>query len=335
MGHVAAEKTPGTDTATAPGIAVVSHAGQALPEMLRDLFAAADPGLTITRHDNLTAALATRPAAPVLIPVLIPVRLPVAALSDTLEQGRLPSEALTAWSAQTGTLLGQCRRNRRNVLLIDTESLARNPAGLVPALFARLGMTPPAIPPATDTPAPVRPTLELLAHALLEQNPTARAMADELEAMALSAADPALMSVQLLDQACREYRQQAQESELAQATAELSQERDLLRESLALIQAELTAQVEAAAARSHKSREIQAELLLHTAAHEAAKRQLQTALDDRLQREAVLGAQILGSQANLTQLRQQVEHLSDELERVYASRSWRITAPLRRLRGGA
>lgn len=337
--HPSAGDTPGP----APEITLACAPGQPGTEALRRLLAGLDPAPVLQEHDSLAAALASNP----LLPVLIPVRPPLDALTDALAQGTLPSQALQDWSARTRTLLEGCRPHRRQVLLVDSESLAHAPRHLAPLLFARLNLAVPAdLPDPADPPRPVRPVLETLAHAMLARSPAIRALADEMEAMMLTASEPADLPATLLDLAYQELRDQdglrdslaqyeAEITGLRGSARELAGERDLLRVSLGQLRDEMTAQIESRDRQDARTRAQEAELMLHKAAHDSARRQLEFRRAEQQQREAVLGAELLEARAREDGLRQEADALSAELDRVFASRSWRVTTPLRRLRGGS
>lgn len=63
------------------------------------------------------------------------------------------------------------------------------------------------------------------------------------------------------------------------------------------------------------------------ASNEALTRRLANAVQTAQRREEILGAVLLSDSTDETQ------HLKDELERVYASKSWRVTSPLRSISG--
>ena len=80
-----------------------------------------------------------------------------------------------------------------------------------------------------------------------------------------------------------------------------------------------------------------ADLKLQTGKAQALQRQLEAASQRSERREAVLAAVLLEDQLALSDMRskqqsERVEQLTQELQRVYASKSWRITQPLRALR---
>jgi hypothetical protein len=341
LGQAGTETHP--ETQTAAKITLACAPGQPRSEAVRSLLAALVPAPDLHEYDDLAAALVGDSPSP----VLVPVQPPLDALTDALALGALPSQALQDWRARSRALLEECRPHRRKVLLIDNESLIHAPRHLAPLLFARLDLAVPNdLPVPEDRPRPVRPVLEALAHAMLAHSAPVRALADEMEAMMLTASDPATLPTTLLDLAYQEVRDQdglrdsltqyeAEIADLRESSATLSEERDLLRTSLTQLRDEMAAQVEVRRQQDDRTRDQEADLMLHKAAHDSARRQLEFRRAEHLQREAVLGAELLEARSRETGLRQEVDALSGELDRVFASRSWRVTTPLRRLRGGS
>lgn len=308
-------------TGSAPQIMIVPGEGEDVPEPLKALLATASPAPALQLHGSLDQALA---ATADDMPVLIPIRSPVAALAARMQAGSAPGAALEDWRARTAPLIAQCRKARRHVLMIDIDSLEASPEGMASALTGHLslGLT---APKATRVAERCPAVLELLAQTLIEQAPDCRNLAAEIDAMAVSAGGANPIHPDRLEQVFHDHL-----AALAYSQAEydlLQEERDLLRDSLAQMQEELATQIRAREARN----DLQAEMILHKAAHEAAEHQLALLHDSSQQREAVLSAEILGAQDRETALQQ-------ELDAVYASRSWRVTGPLRRasigVRGG-
>ena len=114
----------------------------------------------------------------------------------------------------------------------------------------------------------------------------------------------------------------------------LTAERNLLRESLTALLADSEVHLDQARARNAEVEALRAEAADRNAlrADCLALRQ-QVARADQLarMREAVLGKQILGLAADNSELEQGVRAVQSEIERVFASKSWALTDPLRRL----
>ena len=316
-----------------------SPAAQATPRTL-DILGAADAaptaallarlddaaqGAAIRCHTNLDSALASAAGA---APVLVPVELAETALADLMRAGHAPTAARDLWRGDARALRDQCRAHRRDVLLIAVSDLTGSPAA-IRTLNERLGLSLPVAAqdaPRDQPPAPLR----LLARMVLDQTETDRVLAAELEAMTLGAPpQKALMLVEAAfaerntDRTALEELRSAQDADRT-ALADLEAERDLLRDSLAGVQEELAQLYDKA---RNDSQTLEAQIQLHKAAHEAAAHQLDRMRADQARREAVLGAESLEAQARETAL-------LEELERVYSSRSWRVTGPLRRASGG-
>lgn len=315
---------------TGPQIAILTIEKGAQAN-LQTLFASACPTAELNLYDKLDDALASSLERPVLVPVLSPTT----AVATLLKGGDSPVTALKNWLDQTRPFIERCRKVRRHILLLDTDGLNRHPEPIISALATRLNLH-------LDTPQPAQEAeqapaiLELLARTVIQQHPTGRDLAAEMEAMILSGDDSEHIPENRLEQIFLDYQASLEattkfdqlksdraklERDLSAAQTDLSrlhEERDLLRQSLAELQEELVSQIRD----QDSDRKQQADLLLHKASHEAAEHQLARMREDGQRREAVLSAEILGAQAREASLQQ-------ELDAVYASTSWRITGPMR------
>ncbi|MFD2175540.1 hypothetical protein [Rhodobacter lacus] len=283
------------------------------------LFGCAQTSVEMTRYDALSDALQGAEQTPVLIPVVPPTEQ----LRKALDAGETPVAALSQWCDKVSSFLKTCRQARRRVVLFDTEMMRALPHEIANELGARLGEklklradTPNHAPPPTGS------AFAAVAACLLAGDATACALADELEAMTLGPVSSRLPSAATLEAIAAVLRQEGQ----AQIEG---QEQNLLRDSLAqlletvtgLEKSLATTQDEAQTA-TRKNRDLleratAAESKLHTKARE-------------LGQVAAERARLSEEKAHLSGL---LEAAHYEITALRESTSWKITRPLRALRG--
>lgn len=305
-----------------PQLKLVLLGAASLPTWLEPLLAKARPAVTLLKTPGLETALAGDDEAR----VLVMMEAPRSALRARLAKGVAPAEALTDWLAQTGALVALCRRNRRRVLICERDAIDAAPAEFVAALGARLQVTLP--PPSAQPGAAARASaatgatqgmLDMLAASLLAAEPQTMALLDELEAMITGPVSPLAVGK---DAALKVAEAQlaligaGRAGKLAELSA-LGDELVQLREALRLAHAQLERATAAG----------EAQATLAKASGEATQRQFDQQEQLRLQRESVLGTMLLERDRMLGD----AEALSGELASVYASRSWRLTRPVRAL----
>ncbi|WP_212525600.1 hypothetical protein [Actibacterium sp. MT2.3-13A] len=310
--------------------------------------ATADPARRLVLFDDIEKALAARPGAPVLVLLSAPAR----SLLGAMQAGTRPSAALRRWMAAAEAQLAVLRRARRHIIALEHDAPSTDPQGCAEMLAARFGARF-AAPAAGAVPAPDAPLLALMAEVLLDSDPRARALADEIEAMLACAQAPLEIGAAQIDRAFAALQEQDT------ALAELEMERELLRDGMA----QGLEQLDRATVDTR----------LEHAATEAAARQMAALNDTRLLRESVLGAALLeraalleAREAEIAALKAQAQAAAEthagesaalrarldaqaqdlkarqdeleaarsELEAVYASRSWKVTSPMRVARRG-
>ena len=328
--------------------------GATLPPLLRPARSgrAAENALTLRLADGFDAAAAQEGA------LLLLHRSALCVIGASLGRGVAPAQALADWQAETETLIARNRRMRRRITLLDIEIARADPDATRKALSARLGRDLPQPEQGTAPPAPASttdPMLRLAASALLASNPAARMLAAELEALSLmteaSGPDDPVTLVEKgmghylsgqTDDAGREVEQSLLRAQIQQLHANLEQHHAA---SAALRETETTARQEIAeigaqqAAAEAALQDSRAEIDSHKTriqSHEATIAKLRTELSELRRIAGQAGADRDRLAATLTEvegdrdaLRQEMDHAAAMLDQIYASRSWRITEPVR------
>lgn len=324
---------------TAPVIVALLDAGP-VPDIVPGL-AGDRPVLAVASLDQ---ALAAAPDAPVLVMIDAPEQQ----LLGLLQDDDTAVAGLSRWVAQAEALLAVIRPARRRLTLLDRSVLASDPRACAEIVAARMGLAADAMPPEgppADTPAPGPQAV--MAALLLNSDPHAQALADEIRAMMWrpTAAQP--IGTDDIGRAFEALRDCREQDSAATATCELLQQ-DLLQ---------MQDQLEQQAIESD----------LRRSAAEAAEQRVQLQGATAAARESVLGAVLLDQgrqadarRADIAGLRAEIEEISaaraaaekaaqatreeaaaqktaleevlSELESVYASNSWKITGPIRAAR---
>lgn len=281
---------------------------------------------------------------------------PADALAGVLRDGEDPERCLEDWLSRHMELLLVLRRHRRRMRLIDARLLSPlSTCSDRERLASWLDLAALPLPEPTDS-VPGEIVSHVLSSLVFARLDLMRACLDELEASSLTFESEGLAFAMLgtVSEDFEKIRQVAQnaqdgaaqkeylQAKLAKAEATISQisselasaevsarlrdqEIALLREQLGLQLDEMTRQVEYEA----KQEEIR-----NKTAYES-ERVLARALTD-LRREAqerkVLQARLQETEGQLAALAQERDLLNQNIDEIYASRSWRITKPLRQVR---
>jgi hypothetical protein len=235
--------------------------------------------------------------APDLRLVLVCPR-PGAWIAGLMAAGTAPAAAVAAWRAALQRPMTLLRTRRRRAALIFADSLAADPA----ACAAALGL--PAGPDMADIPvAAADPLLDLIAQAALLADPAALSLAGELAATALAPegdrppADPAA--------AFAVWQQGMRQLEAARTAA-----------------AEAAAQCRAQEAETEHLREqIRLDRLVLDETREALAAET-----------AALRTELETARGLLADRDRECDRLRGEIGRIHRSRSYRMAAPLRRIR---
>lgn len=321
------------DTSLAALPVLVLDAGP-LPGALKAMAAAATPPLRL-------AAVSEIPASADFAVVTV-VTGAVTTLAQALADGQDPDESLARWQVEATDWLRLLRGNRGQVAVVERGALRAAPDLCAQALQARLPLGQPE--PAAEA-APTDPTAGfiVLAQAWVAGDSAAQALDDELQAMthgAAAAGADRRAGLQDLAAALRAAQTAIPETEVAtESETETETETEhLLLEDIAGLQAELE--------------RMTLELRVQEQATRAVDARAQTRLEAARHREGLIGAALVQDGATQTQLRTTQAQLTAELEQlraelartqaeaqaqlseVYASTSWKLTAPVRAVRRG-
>jgi hypothetical protein len=266
--------------------------------------------------------------------LLLPVA-PAIALCRAMEAGTGPAQALAEWQAETRTILALVRRDRRHTRVLDVEAARAWPA----AFRAAFGL------PEGQELEPLRRNsredllLLALAQLLLLGDPKSRRLLAELEGASVNLTGNAPSDPIEPEEVYRAWLQSRETVEALRARiAELEDSEsqneqrhrtsqkaiDLLQDQARWLQEELETVV-------RRETELKAEAaavpVLRQRVDEKERSLLATG--DMLHR---LDAERAAARAEAERLEARLAESEAELRHVYGSRSFRLTAPLRRLR---
>lgn len=242
------------------------------------------------------------------------------------------AEMIAGWQDQAKRSLAIWRKARRQVFLIDADAFAAASGALADRLTGWLGCAVAAVPAPDPAAGAVDPYDVLAAHAARSLAPV-RQLADELEAGGLSPRLAGSASQDQLGAAYDALQAQTRETEAAEQAdtlrAELASVQALFHEEVALLQQQLmTAQQ--ALEQEYRDRIAQRDTAaadLWKLRTEAEQEQLR--LTTALQEQACQLAALLDRRRELLG---ELNRSRDEIDALFTSTSWRVTAPLRRAR---
>ena len=281
--------------------------------------------------------------------ILVAITSPIESLAQRLIGSQTPTEALEVWKVEAGALLGEMRRMRRELVVVDARSLLSSDADAL----AELEIDTASVAEFAEIPPPPSSMMLVLADALLTNDVESSRMVAEIDAMR-HGSYVALLDIEQLSAAHEEYtnltweiallRENIGQQIIGAEDADLL--RALLRENISqqIIGAEDADLLRAQLVKESDSlRKISADRHLMKAQSEALGRRIETDKKRAAIREAVLGAVMLedqkekekaaaGHEASAHELAGEVLFLKGELDRVYNSKSWRLTKSLRTVR---
>ena len=281
------------------------------------------------------AALDSNPSARLVLMSPQPAEL----LSARLRAGEDPDLSLQRTAEDTGAVLSVYRRARRRILLLETYECAQSPDLLDRAVQAWGEGSAPQPAAAAGGEAHQEHALSLvIAKAVIAGDPQAGNLAAEFEASRTALTDPADFQSQLALDAARQWRalpERAAETIGVPAGAPVSDgahDGDLAHQRIVI--AELQGALE----------ECQAELARlyqqpgagqAAGGFSASDQELYRRLNSvELERDG-LRADLNALEVEAGHLRRDNRQVREALEEIRRSNSWKITAPLRRFRGGS
>ncbi|MBY6069091.1 hypothetical protein KUW17_20275 [Leisingera aquaemixtae] len=245
-------------------------------------------------------------------------------LCRSLEAGQQPGAALEAWQAQAQQVLALQRRCRARVRIVDASALRRAPEAFLALCGQPAGGAAEQRLRAASGPAP-SPVLLELAQSCLAASPELRRLAGELAAAAALAGGARAGDPEAALQAYLQQQDSLQELELLQ-----SQQRSMYEQMEGLygekLQLEQRLEQMRSGLEAYQALEARLEgLTERLAAKEAALKEAGAVI-------AGLEQAAAGKAGEAAALKQEAETLRAEIRRFEMSRSYRLTAPLRRLR---
>lgn len=284
------------------------------------------------------------------VPVLVILApSPAVLFAAIMERAETPEAAREMWRERVSAWLALNRRNRRAVLVADPADIRAHPGAFLRRLNlpdtaeARAALTGAA--PDTSEAESADPVRRILAQHALEADLRCRTLAGELDAVRLplsgtAPADPATAAFAADRRRQDERRErdllQAQQKSLYEQTEALYREKLQAEQRLKQLQGGLDSQeaqigkleAELAGLRHRLAGKEQA--LQAAGALLRDLDQVRARLDDRIAELERRGAD---QAAALAERSTEAATLQGELDRILSSRSYRLTAPLRRLRG--
>lgn len=296
-------------------------------------------------RQTLPSADEIRPGDPgpdMLLLYLSPARVVAMAMA----QDTPPGKALKDWQAQARGILQLSHRDRRRVQVFELDMILRHPA----AFQARMGLHQDDTPAAPETgPDGADPFLLLLAQRTLLGDAPSRALMTELGAVSVRLAnnaapetdDPETLLLAYRDMQAQAATQTAvQTTRLSELEGELDQARtglETARNAADLLQAQTRFMQEEMEKLARRLLELEDRASrVETLAQRAAEKEHSLAAAGQMMRD--LEAQTARLTADLAAREDRIAGLQGRLDHVFGSRSYRLTAPLRRLRaliGGA
>jgi hypothetical protein len=248
-----------------------------------------------------SSSLAQALAADAEAPVLVEMDDPTWNLAERLASGTTLEAASSAWTNDMRNLRDTWRTSRRRITLVARTESGTIEQECMAEICSRLDVSPVNLAKCNlgqMRESGVTATQRLVAAAILSVEPTMGSLAEELRAAMISA-DYGTLSQPVIAAALNEQ---------STMQAEINLLRDTLQTTLKEMESDAETVQKALRAEASAQREIDAA------------------------RASVLGAQVLSDAARIVTLNREIAALKTDLGDLKASRSWRVTSPLRRIR---
>lgn len=234
---------------------------------------------------------------------------PVLSLALRLNKGADSGAALAEWTQWADGLLKTQRRNRRRIIFVDPQAFTANSSAqdrsLIAARLSENAFISFASPLKTSDLIPdPKPVDMLCAAALLESNPQAKALMEELLAATIGAKSK-VVDIAIIEQARSSLPSTQKEAE---TLVNLQTERELLRDNLQYSVDEF-------------------ERVTNNVYG------LQAQLADERQKASRMQVEALSMRRERDAARREAEKHKKNIHKILTTKSWRITAPLRTFRG--
>jgi hypothetical protein len=267
-------------------------------------------------------------------PVTVLIAHPVSALGALLQAGVPPKQALTRWITAARSLIEDLENAQFRARLI-----------LIPRQDGHVSLTPQASVGGLAIPGDgLPPWMAVAASALLAADSDARSVTDELNrhdqpsASGTTALSDMLAQIAILQEVFvfrKGERQAGQTVPHHQTEARLATTLHALDQMQVMIEGqleELTQLAETEVDMRQELSRMQAQLADYNLLRSQVSTQRLTIREmheTQHLREGILGAQLINDGVRMREMQEEIAQLRIELNRVYESRSWRVTAPLR------
>jgi DNA repair exonuclease SbcCD ATPase subunit len=250
---------------------------------------------------------------------------PVGILSRALTAGENPDSVLDAWEGEATQVLDIFRKNRSRLALADRDSLLRHQDSYRVALANQAVLVPDAL-PAPDLPP--GSLYNALATTLVAQNERVRRLLDELRASAIWPLDVPQAPMIDTETALAELADLKARAKDAKDLGATERRLEFVETTLTETRADLQKSEAALRASQAALEENRAELKIKS----EQIGQLRKISENDAQLVSKLNADLQGAHDNQHALSQRIDELHAELDRVFNSKSWKVTEPLRGLR---
>lgn len=269
--------------------------------------------------------------------VLICYAAPAHRLALAIESGQVPSQALADWQHEAESLLALYRRHHRHVTLATREALYRHPQRLCEYIAGRSGISLGGVvlnesSPGVDAESAVphsRMSHRLLAlHALT--HPPAKRLVQELEESSMPLdSSPGVLAV--LDDLYETQRKLPAGSlgEVGEDVDDLRRETDMLIEHLHATQEELEKYLLVQRKSEKKIAALEQDIKNKKKKIRRSALELQAVKENSSQELKLKNDSLRTLLRSKKRVMTQLDEAHRQLGVVYASRSWRVTAPLR------
>ena len=299
----------------APTIAATAHSGWQRLVPLLEAAGLKDPPRAEAAYEEVEAQLREAHTPMALLFSTRPERV----LTQAMEQGDDPAARLDAWVDSARTLLQAYRCNRRNAVIVDVDEAIAAPGEFLDACARRFSLAVPQTIPASaqaeQGEVPPDPVHALIAAQWVADSSSAVPLLEELDASRTPLTDLSILPGTDSASVWQAYREQCGRAADESRLQELKDENELLLLQLHQVQEELESYYIEAQDKEHERARLadKLEQLEKTS-------QEQTKEAERLSKE-------------LDRVRKDRDRVDSILKNMKASRSWRVTAPLRALTG--
>ena len=322
----------------APMIAATAHSGWQRLTPLLEAAGLSEPARAEAAHEEVEARLreADTPAA------LLFCTRPESLLIEAMEQDGDPAARLDAWLDSARTLLQAYRRNRRSAVIVDVDEALAAPDAFLDACARRFSLAVPETTPApaqaegeASTPDPVH---ALIAAQWAAASSDVAPLLEELEAsrtpLAASSIQPATDSAT----AWQTYRELCGRAADESCVQDLQEENELLLLQLHQVQEELETYYLEAQDKEKKYQDLaRAKSQLNERHNEVKKEKDELRKENRhlAKRRHELKKDIEKLEKEVARLARERDRARQQVQELKNSRSWKVTSPLRAVRGNS